>query len=78
MTEGMTVTVTEKIVVGEIIKIEVIASHKTSISMEILDPSGNSADSTLSCNTTKEFFCETFWSVPVDALPGTYTVKVKD
>jgi len=78
MTEGMTVTVTDKIAVGEIVKIEVVASHKTSITMEILDPSGNSADSTLSCNTTKEFFCETFWSVPNDALPGTYTVKVKD
>ena len=78
MTEGMTVTVTEEIAVGEIIKIEVIASHKTSIKMEILNPSGNSAESTLSCNTTKEFFCETFWSVPIDSLPGTYVVKVSD
>jgi len=78
MTEGMTVKVTETIQVGEIIKIEIAASHKTSISMEILDPSGNSVDNTLSCNTTKAFVCETFWSVPTDALPGTYTIKVND
>jgi hypothetical protein len=78
MTEGMTVTVNEKAKAGEIIKIEVIASHKTSITMEIFDPSGNSAESVLSCNTTKEFFCETFWLIPDDSLPGTYTIKVRD
>ena len=32
----MTVTVTDKIEIGEIIKIEIIASHKTSINMEII------------------------------------------
>ena len=78
ITEGMTVTVNEKAKAGEIIKIEVIASHKTSITMEIFDPSGNSAESTLSCNTTKEFFCETFWVIPDDSLPGIYTIKVRD
>ena len=36
----MTVTVTDKIEIGEIIKIEIIASHKTSINMEIFGPSG--------------------------------------
>ena len=32
----------------------------------------------LGCNTTKEFFCETFWSVPRDTNPGTYVIKVND
>tara|TARA_B110000438_G_scaffold297927_1_gene345155 strand:- start:35 stop:1546 length:1512 start_codon:yes stop_codon:yes gene_type:complete len=78
MTEGMTVVVSEKATIGEIIKIEIVASHKTSITIEILDPSGNTKDNTLSCNTTKEFICETFWTVPQETIPGTYTVKVND
>ena len=46
--------------------------------MEIFGPSGNQVDNTLSCNTTKEFVCETFWSVSESLLPGTYTIKVND
>ena len=30
------------------------------------------------CNTTKEFKCETFWSIPKDTIPGTYTIKAYD
>ena len=78
ITEGMTVSVTEKAVMGDIIKIEIVASHKTSITIQILDPSGDPTDNTLSCNTTKAFICETFWTVPEDTLPGTYTVRVND
>ena len=78
LSEGMTVTVTEKVAIGEIIKIEIVASHKTSITIEIIDPSGNVTDNTLSCNTTKEFICETFWTVPEETIPGTYTIKVND
>ena len=32
----------------------------------------------LTCNTTKEFKCETFWSIPKDTIPGTYTIKAYD
>jgi len=78
LTEGMTVSVDKVIKIGEILKIEIIASHKTSITMEIFDPSGNQVDNTLSCNTTKEFVCESFWSVSEELLPGTYTIKVND
>ena len=78
ITEGMTVSVTEKIKSSEILKIEITASHKTSITIEIWDPSGNKIDNTLSCNTTKEFICETFWTVPQEIVPGTYTIKVND
>ena len=78
ITEGMTVLVSEKVQSGDILKIEITASHKTSITIQILDPSENPIDKTLSCNTTKEFICETFWTVPQETLPGTYTVKVND
>ena len=78
MTEGMTVLATEKVQIGDILKIEIAASHKTSITIEILNPSGSIVDDTLSCNTTKEFICETFWTVPQETIPGTYTIKVKD
>ena len=74
----MAVVVTEKVMIGEIIKIEIAASHKTSITIQIIDPSGNVKDDTLSCNTTKEFICETYWTVPQETLPGTYIVKVND
>ena len=78
LTEGMKVSVTEEVTMGDIIKIEIVATHKTSIVIEIFDPSANSIDNTLSCNTTKAFICETFWTVPEETLPGTYTVKVND
>ena len=32
----------------------------------------------LGCTTTKEFVCETFWSVPKNTIPGTYTIKAYD
>ena len=32
----------------------------------------------LTCNTTKEFKCETFWNIPKDTIPGTYTIKAYD
>ena len=78
LTEGMSVSVSEVVEIGEILKIEIVASHKTSITMEIFGPSGNQIDKPLSCNTTKEFLCETFWSVSEDLIPGTYTIKVND
>ena len=75
--EGMTVKTTEEVEVEELLKISVAASHKTSITIKIIDMDGqNIAD--LGCTTTKEFICETFWSVPKDAIPGTYVIKVND
>jgi hypothetical protein len=32
----------------------------------------------LTCITTKEFKCESFWSVPKDTIPGEYTIKAFD
>jgi hypothetical protein len=76
--EGMTLkVVTEKVIIGDILEMEVVASHKTSIIIEISDINGNKVQE-LTCTTTKQFKCETFWSVPKDTIPGTYMIKAYD
>ena len=62
---------------GQNVKISITASHKTSIIIEITDEQ-NQLINTLNCNTTKEFKCETFWSVPKDSLPGEYIIRAYD
>jgi len=75
--EGMTVKATEKVAVGDLLKMWISASHKTSIIIEIIDMEGEKVQQ-LTCNTTKEFKCETFWSIPKNTIPGTYTIKAYD
>jgi len=75
--EGMSVKSSEKVAIGDLLKIWISASHKTSIIIEIIDSEGDIIQE-LTCNTTKEFKCETFWSIPKDAIPGTYTIKSYD
>jgi hypothetical protein len=75
--EGMTLKVSEEVIAGETLEMSIVASHKTSIVIEILDMSGDKIQE-LSCTTTKQFKCETFWSTPKNTIPGTYTVKVND
>ena len=65
MLEGMSVKTTDEVRVGDLLKISITASHKTSITIKIIDMNEQEI-SNLGCNTTKEFFCETFWSVPKD------------
>jgi len=77
MLEGMFVKTVDEVKVGDLLKISVTASHKTSITIKIIDMNEQEIES-LGCNTTKEFFCETFWSVPRDTNPGTYVIKVND
>ena len=77
MLEGMSIKTTEEVRVGDLLKITIIASHKTSITIKITDMNEQEI-SILGCNTTKEFFCETFWSVPKDTTPGTYIIKAND
>ena len=76
--EGMSVKVTEKVKAGELIKISIVASHKTLVTIEISEQSGEILDKSLTCNTTKEFICETFWPVPKNMPQGTYLLKVND
>jgi len=75
--EGMTVKTAEEVKLGELLKISIIASHKTSVTIKIIDIDGE-VISDLGCSTTKKFVCETFWSVPKNTIPGTYTIKVND
>ena len=75
--EGMTVKATETIMAGDLLKIDITASHKTSIIIEISNAEGDKVQK-LMCNTTKEYKCETFWSTPKDTIPGTYNIKVYD
>ena len=62
---------------GQTFKIDIQASHKTSIIIEILDNKSEVVDK-LNCNTTAEFRCEVLWNVTTEVLPGTYTVKAYD
>jgi hypothetical protein len=75
--EGMTIKVTEEVKLGDLLKMSISASKKTSIIIEISDSDGSQIQQ-LMCNTTKEFKCETFWSVPKDMMPGIFKIKAYD
>ena len=75
--EGMNVKATEAVMAGDLLKIDITASHKTSIIVEISNAEGDKVQE-LMCNTTKEYKCETFWSIPKDTIPGTYNIKAYD
>jgi hypothetical protein len=75
--EGMHVKSDEKVIIGDLLKIWISASHKTSIILEISNMEGDKIQE-LTCNTTKEFKCETFWSIPKDTIPGTHKIKAYD
>jgi hypothetical protein len=75
--EGMTLKTTNEVTVGDILEMSIVASHKTSIIIEITNFDGDMIQE-LSCTTTKEFKCETFWSIPKDIIPGTYMIKAND
>ena len=80
LVDDMKVTIEKNIKIpgfGQTFKIDIQASHKTSIIIEILDQKLELMD-TLSCNTTTDFKCEVLWTIPKDTLPGTYTVKAYD
>ena len=75
--DGMELKVNEEVKVGDLFKMQITASKKTSIEIEILNMEGDEIQK-FTCITTKEFKCESFWSVPKDTIPGTYTVKAHD
>ena len=63
---------------GKNIRIDITATHKTSISIEISNQNGEIIDKSMKCNTTSDFKCEVLWTITDEILPGTYIVKVKD
>jgi hypothetical protein len=77
ISEGIELKVIEEIEIGDLLKMEIAASKKTSIIIEITDMDGNKIQE-ITCITTKEFKCESFWSIPKDTIPGTYTIKAHD
>ena len=79
--EGMIVEISEGTEIpgyGKTLKIEIQTTHKTGIVLQIVNENGEIIVDSLSCNTTAEFNCETFWTIPKDILPGTYTVIADD
>ena len=60
--------------IGTNVKIIIQSTYKSSIQIQITDKNQIVIDD-LNCNTTSEFKCEVFWTIPQDIIPGTYTVK---
>ena len=60
--------------IGTNVKIMIQSTYKSSIQIEIINSNQMVIDN-LNCNTTSEFKCEIFWTIPQDIIPGTYTVK---
>ena len=79
--DGMIVKIIEDVEIpgfGKNIKIDITATHKASITIEISTESGDIIDKSLRCNTTSDFKCEVLWTITEDILPGIYIVKVND
>ena len=60
--------------IGTNVKIMIQSTYKSSIQIQIINSNQMVIDN-LNCNTTSEFKCEVFWTIPQDIIPGTYTVK---
>ena len=73
----MSIKANEKVEQGSLLEMKITTSKKTSVIIEITDMNGEQVQE-LTCITTKEFKCESFWSIPKDTIPGTYTLKAFD
>jgi hypothetical protein len=79
--EGMIIEVSQGTEIpgyGKTMKIEIQTTHKASILVKIFNQNGDVIEKGLSCNTTAEFNCETYWNIPKNILPGIYTVIADD
>ena len=76
MDQKMSVSVTENVERGEIIEITVFTSDNNTIRMKIMDANNEIIEESLTCTVTKEMKCQTFWIVPKETIPGTYTISV--
>jgi hypothetical protein len=77
ISEGMELKVVEEAKMGDLLKMQITASSKTNIMIEIIDVEGYKVQE-ITCVTTEKFRCESFWSIPKDIVPGTYTIKAYD
>jgi len=46
--------------------------------MKIINANNETIEDSLNCTVTKDLKCQTFWIVPKDIMPGTYTIKAMD
>jgi len=79
--QGLTITVEDDIVIpgfGKTLKFLITTEQKTSISMKIFDMNKEQVGTKSNCVPTADFKCEILWTIPKDAIPGTYTVSVTD
>ena len=79
--QGLTITVEDDIVIpgfGKTLKFSITTEQKTSISMKIFDMNKEQVGTSSNCVPTADFKCEILWTIPKDAIPGTYTVSVTD
>ena len=79
--QGLTIIVEDDIVIpgfGKTLKFSITTEQKTSISMKIFDMNKEQVGTDSNCVPTADFKCEILWTIPKDAIPGTYTVKVTD
>ena len=77
ITKGLAVKIGETTSIpgiGTNVKFIIQSTYKSSIQIEIINSNQMVIDD-LNCNTTSEFRCEVFWTIPQDTIPGTYTVK---
>ena len=79
--QGLTITVEDNIVIpgfGKTLKFSITTEQKTSISMKIFDMNKEQVGTSSNCVPTADFKCEILWTIPKDAIPGTYTASVTD
>lgn len=62
---------------GENIKIQLIATKKTSILIEIIDPDNIKIDE-LTCITKSDFTCQTLYTITKEMIRGEYTIIAAD
>ena len=74
----LNITVTEEIIPGGMIEISISTDKKESIRMKIINANNETIEDSLNCTVTKDLKCQTFWIVPKDIMPGTYTIKAMD
>ncbi|MDC0070317.1 biofilm-associated protein, partial [Nitrosopumilus sp.] len=80
-TEGIIIDIKETIKIpgfGDSIKIGITTTQKTSVTLEIYDEKSTKIGDTLSCTVTNDKKCEVLWTIPLNTVPGTYTIKVSD
>jgi len=79
--QGLAITIEDNVAIpgfGKTLKFSITTEQKTSISMKIFDMNKEQIGTNSNCVPTADFKCEILWTIPKDAIPGTYTASVTD